>query len=50
MQKIVFGILVSESVSLIGVFSGARKLMDLNYMDNSVVVVVFINYERDTLV
>ena len=38
-------------MSLIGVFSGARKLMDLNYMDNSVVVVVFfINCQRDTLV
>ena len=27
-------------MSLIGVFSGARKLIILNYMDNSVVVVV----------
>ena len=41
--------LVSESVSLIGVFNGARKLMDLNYMDNSVVF-FFINCQRDTLV
>ena len=43
-------------MSLIGVFSGARKLIILNYMDNSVVVVVvvvvvfFINCQRDTFV
>ena len=38
-------------MSLIGVFSDARKLMDLNYMDKSVVVVVFfINCQKDTLV
>ena len=35
-------------MSLIGVFSGARKLMILNYMDNSVVVVFFINCQRDS--
>ena len=36
-------------MSLIGVFSGARKLMDLNYMDNSVVVVVFLLTVKGTL-
>ena len=36
-------------MSLIGIFSGARKLMDLNYMDNSVVVVFFLLTVKGTL-
>ena len=36
-------------MSLIGVFSGARKLMDLNYMDNSVVVVFLLTVKGTLL-